>query len=76
MERETGIEPAISSLGSWRQAPVLRRTKHSERGIQGRMWHWRHLLNTLLSTTFLVVGLPLIPARLSKSRSTSLDSLV
>ena len=52
MERETGIEPATSSLGSWRQPFALRRIKHLERVAQGRMWHWRHLLNTLLNTTY------------------------
>jgi hypothetical protein len=33
MERETGIEPATSSLGSWRQPCGQRKIKHIERAI-------------------------------------------
>jgi len=41
MERETGIEPATSSLGSWRQYCGQREIKHIERAIQGHEWHYR-----------------------------------
>jgi hypothetical protein len=55
MERETGIEPTASSLGSCRRVVGQRRIKHLERVMWGRKWHYRRLLNTLLNTTFLVL---------------------
>ena len=51
MERETGIEPVTSSLGSYQQAFGQHKINHIERVLQGQVWHCWRVLNTILNTT-------------------------
>jgi hypothetical protein len=52
VERETGIEPATSSLGSYSLTLAQRKIKHLERVIRGQVRHYRRVLNTILNTKF------------------------
>ena len=51
MERETGIEPVTSSLGSYSLTLVQRKIKHLERAVWGQVRHCRRVLNTILNTS-------------------------
>ena len=51
MERETGIEPVTSSLGSCCLDFAQRKIKHLERAMQGQVRHYRRVLNTILNTS-------------------------
>jgi len=50
MERETGIEPVTSSLGSYRRPDGQQKIKQLLRALVGAMRHCWRLLNTILNT--------------------------
>jgi hypothetical protein len=50
MERETGIEPATSSLGSCRQPFGERRINELQRAERATVGHYGCQLNTILNT--------------------------
>jgi hypothetical protein len=52
MERETGIEPATSSLGSCCLDSAQRKINCLEWVVYGQMRHYRRVLNTILNTSF------------------------
>ena len=51
MERETGIEPATSSLGSWRSTAELLPLKHYGNRIRTRDFGFRRLDRIILART-------------------------
>jgi hypothetical protein len=56
LERETGIEPVTSSLGSYGQCLGERRINELQRAKGGKMRHSGGQLNTILNTTFSRAG--------------------
>jgi hypothetical protein len=60
MERETGIEPATSSLGSCSLPLGQRRIKELQRAERARMGHCRRQLNTILNTKPRALFFPLV----------------
>ena len=51
MERETGIEPATSSLGSCCLDSAQRKINCLEWVVYGQMRHYRRVLNTISNTS-------------------------